>query len=173
MFRHILAMAIAACSSSAFANTLSDDLAIFEPMLGSWDCIGLNAASPEAPAFEFQSGFRIEEALSGQFVRVTYSEVESSILMHARNNVEYWQKVDDGYRSTFFNVFGQRGELVSSGLHDGQLVWAGMIDTPNGALPFEGRMDISEPVSLVVEPTLMLPGGSEHAIARLECSRGG
>ncbi len=172
MNRYTLMAALMTCANTALADPMSDQLAVFETLLGTWDCAGQNAATPQSPAFAFRSGFRIEAVLGGQFVQVTYSEVESTSLPNARDNVEYWEKAGDGFHSTFFNAFGQRGDLASSGPKDGRLVWSGTIDTPNGSLPFEGRMDISEVNSLTVEPTLIFPDGTEFAVASLDCSRG-
>jgi len=170
MYRYFTLTFLVLCAAPAAAGQLSDELSAFQPLLGTWQCIGQNTQSPQSPAFEFESQFRFEAALGGQFVRVTYIETKNSDLPVARNNVEYWGRGDQAFTSTFFNAFGQRGELSSNGIKDGRLVWAGDIETPNGPTPFEGRLDASEKDRLSVSPTLLLPDGGEFPIARLDCT---
>lgn len=170
MYRHSLLTLLILCTAPAAAGQLSDELSEFQPLLGTWQCTGQNAQSPQSPAFEFESQFHFEAALGGKFVRVAYVETESSDLPIARNNVEYWSGGNQAFTSTFFNAFGQRGELSSDGMIDGRLVWAGEIETPKGPVPFEGRLETSEPDRLSVSPTLLLPDGGEFPIARLDCT---
>lgn len=170
MYRYSLLTLLILCAAPAAASQLSDELSEFQPLLGTWQCIGQNAQSPQSPAFEFESQFRFEAALGGTFVRVTYTETESPDLPIARNNVEYWSRGDQGFTSTYFNAFGQRGELSSNGIMDGRLVWAGDIETPNGPTRFEGRLETAEQDRLSVSPTLLLPDGGEFPVARLDCT---
>jgi len=171
MFRSSLIAFLTLCSVPSSAQQLSADLSEFQQILGTWSCSGQNSGTPQSPAFEFESQFRIEATLGGSFVQVSYSETESSVLPIARDNIEYWQGANGAFTSTFFNSFGQKGELTSEGIFAGILVWRGIINTPNGPAPFEGRIEQRQPDQLSVEPTLLLPDGSEFVIARLNCRK--
>ena len=155
----------------ASAQTLSEGVSSFQPLIGSWACTGQNSPTPETPGFEFHSKFVFEPTLGGQFVKVSYSETPSESLPMSRDNVEFWQTAEDGFTTTFFNAFGQSGKLSSAGLSEGNLVWAGQIGTPNGPMPFEGRIQMSGEDQMQVSPTLIMPDGTEYPVAVISCSK--
>jgi hypothetical protein len=174
MSRHLFAALFVVCSSSmSSAESLKTDLADFEPLIGTWACAGHNSPSPQLPAFDFDSTFTFEAALGGQFVHASYTESVSEMLPMSRDNEEFWQSVDGSFTSTFFNAFGQSGQLHSDGLIDGVLTWAGKLNTPNGPMPFEGRIVLLDNQIMTVAPTLLFPDGTEFSIATLSCQREG
>ncbi len=173
MFRYSLSTLLLLTSISASAEPLTTDLSELQPLVGTWDCAGQNSPTPQSSAFEFESQFHIKAVLGGNFIQVTYSEMENSALPVARNNIEYWQGASGAFTSTFFNSFGQKGQLTAKGFVDGKLVWSGLVDTPNGPAPFEGRITLFQKDRLSVEPTLFLPDGTRFVIAELDCTKAG
>lgn len=171
MLRSLSTALCVSLALQADAQSLSPALSSFAPLVGRWSCSGHNAQTPGSPGFDYDSEFRFEPVLRGQFLRVRYSESVEHALPFARDNVEYWEADGDGFRSTYFNAFGTRGELRARGFEGDALTWAGKIATPDGPLDFEGRIVLREPARITITPTLLLPDGAEFAIAEISCRK--